>query len=509
MIITDESIRQFKVHLQQSVIVCSERCLNESAKWASELLAGIREDLNDSRVPFTQNDIHLQTISPYHIPYESSLSPLSEHEYNLYLYAKSLFQLREFDSVKSVLGDSKSPKLYFLRLFAKYLAGEKNKEELSQEILGATENAKAENLELQSIYKELAEDYEKDRLDAFGLYLYGVVLNRRKVPEQAARILFQSLQKYPYNWSAWLELGTLVKDTKMFLDLQHLLNQEFKHNVMKDFFLAKLSIDLHQPRSTFKALMEPLTDYFPKSAYVLSQWAVFFYDTQNYNESSALFEELHRSFPTRLEHMDVFSNLLYLLNSVDKLCVLALECAKIDKYRPETCSVIANYHSLKGDMPESVEYFKRALQLDRNYYLAWTLLGHDYIELKNTSAAIECYRRAIDVNCQDYRAWYGLGQAYEIIQLYYYALYHYRKASELRPDDERIWLALGNCYGANGQAAEQQRCLERAAQCDHTAMTTASIMTAQIFEKMGKTDIAMTIYQYALERANKEVILTQ
>ena len=148
-----------------------------------------------------------------------------------------------------------------------------------------------------------------------------------------------------------------MKDTKMFLDLQHLLNQEFKHNVMKDFFLAKLSIDLHQPRSTFKALMEPLTDYFPKSAYVLSQWAVFFYDTQSksaemikkarliyrvldYNESSALFEELHRSFPTRLEHMDVFSNLLYLLNSVDKLCVLALECAKIDKYRPETCSVI-------------------------------------------------------------------------------------------------------------------------------------------------------------------------
>ena len=46
-------------------------------------------------------------------------------------------------------------------------------------------------------------------------------------------------------------------------------------------------------------------------------------------------------------------------------------------------------------MPESIEYFKRALKLNRSYHLAWTLLGHDYIELKNTNAAIECYRRAV------------------------------------------------------------------------------------------------------------------
>ena len=56
---------------------------------------------------------------------------------------------------------------------------------------------------------------------------------------------------------------------------------------------------------------------------------------------------------------------------------------------------IANYHSARGEIKESVEYFKRALALDRDYHLAWTLLGHDYIELKNMHSAIECYRRAI------------------------------------------------------------------------------------------------------------------
>ncbi|RCH78327.1 anaphase-promoting complex component apc8, partial [Rhizopus stolonifer] len=349
-------------------------------------------------------------------------------------------------------------------------------------------DAKTENLELESIYKDLAEEYSRQNLDAFGLYLYGIILNRRRIPDQAAKVLLQSIRKYQYNWSAWVELGSLVKNTKMFLDLQTVLNREFKGSVMKDFFLAKLCIDVYQPGSTFKAIMEPLTDYFPK----------------NYNESSALFEELHKTFPSRLEDMDVFSNLLYLQNSIDRLCVLALECAKIDKYRPETCNVIANYYSLKGDMPESVEYFKRALKLNRNYHLAWTLLGHDYIELKNTSAAIECYRRAVGANCRDYRAWYGLGQAYEVMRLSYDALYHYRKAAELRPNDERMWLALANCYGSMQRVDEHQRCLERAAQCDSSSKLTASIMTAQIFEKMGKHEIAMGFYHAIWQKANKE-----
>lgn len=59
--------------------------------------------------------------------------------------------------------------------------------------------------------------------------------------------------------------------------------------------------------------------------------------------------------------------------------------------------LLANYYSITREIAESVEYFKRALKLDRNYHLAWTLLGHDYIEMKNTNAAIECYRRAISM----------------------------------------------------------------------------------------------------------------
>ncbi|KAI8636467.1 anaphase promoting complex subunit 8, partial [Parasitella parasitica] len=501
MIIDDKAIKESKLQLQQSIVVCSERCLFYSSKWAAEVLDGIKKDVIEDKEAFTNAETNWKSVSTYQIPYEASLPPLSEYEYNKYQYAKSLFHIRQFDSVKDVLGNSKSPKLYFLRLYAKYLAGEKRREELSQEIFGVTEDTKADNLELNSIYEELTEDHNKGNLDAFGLYLYGIVLRKRNAGFKAAAVLLESIRKYQHNWSAWMELGLLVQNSKMFMDLQVLVNKEFEGSVFKDFFLAKLCIDLHQPSSIFATIMEPLTTCFPHSAYVKSQWAILYYDTMDYNESLLMFEELRRAFPSRLEDMDVFSNLLYLQDSKDKLCVLALECDKIDKYRPETCCVRANYFSVKREVPESIEYFKRALKLNRSYHLAWTLLGHDYIELKNTNAAIECYRRAVGVNSRDYRAWYGLGQAYEVRKLPYDAIYYYQKATDLRPYDSRMWRALANCYQTLQQDDEARDCYKRAAACDKTGKNLAMIQLGRIFEKMGRMSVAIDYYHTVWDQA--------
>ena len=73
-------------------------------------------------------------------------------------------------------------------------------------------------------------------------------------------------------------------------------------------------------------------------------------------------------------------------------------------------------------------------------------MGHEYMEMKNTNAAIQSYRQAIEVNRRDYRAWYGLGQTYEILKMPYYCLYYYKQAQELRPSDSRMLVALGESY---------------------------------------------------------------
>lgn len=38
-----------------------------------------------------------------------------------------------------------------------------------------------------------------------------------------------------------------------------------------------------------------------------------------------------------------------------------------------------------------------------------TLMGHGYVELRNTGAAIEAYRKAVDKDSRDHNAWYVTG----------------------------------------------------------------------------------------------------
>lgn len=68
----------------------------------------------------------------------------------------------------------------------------------------------------------------------------------------------------------------------------------------------------------------------------------------------------------------------------------------------------------------NIDNFKksfRALKLKPNFFGAWTLIGHEYIELRNFSQAINAYRMAIAENQNDFRAWFGLGQAYEYLKV--------------------------------------------------------------------------------------------
>ncbi len=71
---------------------------------------------------------------------------------------------------------------------------------------------------------------------------------------------------------------------------------------------------------------------------------------------------------------------------------------------------MVNFYSLRGDHEKAVASFRRALRVDAGYATALTLLGHEFVELRNLPAAMESYRRAVEVDSKDYRAWYGLGQ---------------------------------------------------------------------------------------------------
>ena len=204
-----------------------------------------------------------------------------------------------------------------------------------------------------------------------------------------------------------------------------------------------------------------LLSIFPTSTFLQTQRALLFYHAQQFDEAEPIFSSILAEHPHRLDNLDHYSNILYVTANRPRLAFLAQLATHTDKFRPETCCVVGNYYSLKSDHEKAVMYFRRALTLDRGFLSAWTLMGHEYVEMKNTHAAIESYRHAVDVNRKDYRAWYGLGQAYEVLEMSYYALFYYQRAAGIRPYDSKMWQAVGSCYTKMNQPMQAIKALKR------------------------------------------------
>lgn len=111
-----------------------------------------------------------------------------------------------------------SQKALFLALYAKYMSGEKRKDEDSEMILGPADNGSNLNKELVIISRVLQARFrlQEERGEAGSgwlEYLYGIVLIKGKDDQEARKWLLKSVALYPFNWGAWQELGSLVSST--------------------------------------------------------------------------------------------------------------------------------------------------------------------------------------------------------------------------------------------------------------------------------------------------------
>lgn len=437
---------------------------------------------------------------------------LEAQEYSRYLLAKSYFDCREYDrcaalflptnaslgslaekstsfqsrtSTNSQKGKTKdaipgsivevvpsscslpmlSQKSLFLALYAKYMSGEKRKEEDSEMILGPADGTSSVNKELVGLARSL-ESWFVDRA-AKGLeasnqgwleYLYGIVLAKSKTEDDARRWLIKSVHLFPFNWGAWLELSDLLSNLE---ELQKVLPQ-LPQNLMTLIFHLYASQELYQATEAIHHALTELESFFPGSQFLKTQRALLLYHSKDFEEAESVFSNVLSADPYRIDSLDHYSNILYVMSARPKLAFLAQVATATDKFRPETCCVIGNYYSLKSEHEKAVVYFRRALTLDRNFLSAWTLMGHEYVEMKNTHAAIESYRRAVDVNRKDYRAWFGLGLTYEMLEMHLYSLFYFQRAASLRPYDPKMWTAVGKCYDKIDRPEQSIKAYKRA-----------------------------------------------
>ena len=394
---------EMRRELRGAVRCLTERGITKAAKWAAEQLCGLPENLDGSE----NDEGHELGLLGGEEP------PASDR----YLLAKTYFDLREYKRAASTLEHECDAKSTFLRCYAKYLAGERAREEQTLEGEGEPKNE-----ELEGIEREIK---ACDRPDSFLLYLQGLVLLDKERKSEAKEALVRSVRSYPCNWAAWQALQE-VQDADGCA-----AEGSLPDHWMSNFFAAAVCLENGDENERGLEEYTRLQHLFPKSEYVLAQAATAHYNLRQFDEAQDLFESLHRRSPHRIESMDTYSNILYVKEAYAGLSHLAHSAILTDKYKPETCCIIGNYYSLRTQHEKAVAYFRRALKLNRNYLSAWTLMGHEYVEMKNPEAAIEAYRRAVDINPRDYRAWYGLGQTYEVLRMPYYALYYFRQVRPL------------------------------------------------------------------------------
>ena len=202
--------------------------------------------------------------------------------------------------------------------------------------------------------------------------------------------------------------------------------------------------------------------------------------------------------PFRVQNTDILSNILYVQRKSTELSVLAHRLMRVAKFAPETCVTVANHYSLRGQHERAVLFLRRATIADPSFLSAWTLMGHEFIELKNSNAAVACYRKAVLLSEREYRAWYGLGMTYELLQLPQLALHYYLKAASLRPDDARMWVAVGNCFIQAGREEEGKVALWRALEVDPHDMTALRELK-KVLERHGEEEKAVECAELFVE----------
>eukprot|EP00300_Choanocystis_sp_HF-7_P019378 c20321_g3_i2.p1 GENE.c20321_g3_i2~~c20321_g3_i2.p1 ORF type:complete len:575 (-),score=99.72 c20321_g3_i2:44-1768(-) len=474
--------------LRMASRLLGQRGLMQSAKWAAEHVASVATSNAQAMC------VDVPALSPHLID-----PPMTVEDEDIFYLAKCCFDMREYLRCDDLLKPLRSPKARFLALYSLYLGGEKRREEETMEKatpeereqgLLATNHRSVVNRNTQRIEREIKHNQELMK-DPLILYLLGVVLSSQEKTEEAIKFYCESLNLFPWNWSAWLDLTScLAKSSSR--------SANIPNHWMRLFYEGHSNVEQQTGEAAYN-IYKTLLETFPNSNYLIAQLAVSAQHMGNQSEARDNFEKITRTDPYRLDHLDIFSNLLYVQADQARLSHLAHHMISVDKFRPETCCTIGNYYSIKQDHPRAVLHFARALRLNPRWLSAWTLMGHEYLEMKNSAAAIQAYRRAVDINPRDYRAWYGLGQTYEILQMHYYSLFYFQMVTSLRPYDARFWVALGACYAHLARYQEAIDCLERADNNnDEEGM--AIVKLAELYTLIGDNEKAARCHERNIQR---------
>lgn len=240
-------LQQMKHDLLRGAVITSQRGLNHSAKWLSEL--------------------HY-TLSNIKSPSEEVASMFEdcEGEVDAYLMAKCYFDLKEYDRCAHFTKNCSKPKPRFLHLYARYLSIEKKKLDNMTDT-NCPPNP-SENNDITELYRELKVDFYANKLDAFSIYLYGVVLRKLEIQNLAEAAFIKAVNLEPMLWCAWYELGKIIPDRSKIFSMQ------LPDHWMKWFFLGHTYLEQLNNDEALQIYFDLYSQGLKNSTYLMAQIAI-------------------------------------------------------------------------------------------------------------------------------------------------------------------------------------------------------------------------------------------
>lgn len=98
------------------------------------------------------------------------------------------------------------------------------------------------------------------------------------------------------------------------------------------------------------------------------------------------------------------------------------------------------------DYEKAVEYYKKALEIDKKFAFAWDNLGRTYRRLDRNEDAVKAYKKSLKVDSKGKMPLMNIGVAYEKLGQYDNAIKYYKKYKKLYKKDPEAPYGLGRMY---------------------------------------------------------------
>ena len=121
------------------------------------------------------------------------------------------------------------------------------------------------------------------------------------------------------------------------------------------------------------------------------------------------------------------------LGDLNNTKIICLSLLKEDSKNSKVYNLYAFALYLDNNIDESISAWKKAIEINKNYFEAYNGLGNAYLKKKDYEYAIECFNKSIEIEPRFYEGLNNLGNTYVQKKIFEKAEIFFDKALEIKP----------------------------------------------------------------------------